>query len=138
MNGRGLILALGVALLSACGDSYSSGPDNGSTSLTGSYRGTVDGTTGGDLFTLTATFTITEYLGGVTGTFTTDSGTGGSISGTISGANVSFMINQTTPCAGTFNGTASSSNGNSRLTGSYSGTSPCTGQVSASFVVNRS
>ena len=49
-----------------------------------------------------------------------------------------FTINQTTPCTGSFTGTGSIKNGGTRLTGTYSGASSCTGAVNASFVVNRS
>lgn len=136
MRKSAALSVLFAAALAAC-DGYSSGPDEGEGSLTGSFSGTVEGTAGGDPFTLTATFTLTEYLNGVSGTFTTSDGTGGTVTGTISGSTVSFTINQSTPCAGTFNGTASISNGADRLTGTYSGNSPCTGAVSASFVTNR-
>lgn len=136
MNGRRLVLVLAGALGLAC-DGYSSGPDDGAGSLTGSFSGTVDGTADAEPFTLTVTFTLVEYLNGVTGTYTTSDGTGGSFTGTISGSTVSFSIAQGTPCVGSFTGTASSSMSGTRLTGTYSGTSPCTGQVNASFVVNR-
>jgi hypothetical protein len=122
------LIVLVVAVLAAC-DGYSSGPDEG--------EGSLEGTAEGDPFTLTATFTLTEYLNGVSGTYTTSDGTGGTVTGTISGSTVSFTINQGTPCVGTFTGTASISNGGDRLTGTYSGNSPCTGAVSASFVTNR-
>jgi hypothetical protein len=136
MRNSAALALLIVAVLAAC-DGYSSGPDEGEGSLTGTHSGTVEGTAGGDPFTLTVTFTLTEYRNGVTGTYTTSDGTGGTVTGTISGSTVSFTINQGTPCVGTFTGTASISNGSDRLTGTYSGSSPCTGAVSASFVTNR-
>jgi hypothetical protein len=83
------------------------------------------------------TFTLNEYLNGVTGTYSTSDGTGGTVTGTISGSTVSFTINQATPCVGAFSGSASISNGGDRLTGTYSGNSPCTGAVTASFEMNR-
>lgn len=128
-------LVIAAALMAAC-DSYSSGPDNGDGILSGAYTGAVHGTIEEPL-DLVATFTLTEYLGTVTGTFTTDDGMAGSISGTVSGSNVAFTINQTAPCAGTFSGTATISDAGGRLMGTYSGDSPCTGAVTAIFDLTR-
>ena len=124
-----------AAAIVAC-DSYSSDPDTDG-SLSGTWTGSAEGTTNGDPFELAVTFTLTEYLGGLSGTFATEGGTTGGLNGTVSGANVSFTISQSSPCAGTFPGTASISMGGTRLTGTYSGVSGCTGQLTASFVVDR-
>lgn len=134
--GIALVVALALMLLMAC-DSYSSGPDDEDGVLSGTYTGMVDGTAAGDPLAFVVTFTLTEYLDTVTGTFVTDAGTAGSVSGTVNGSNVTFSINQTLPCAGTFEGTGSITNAGGVLTGTYAGTSPCTGSVTASFVVNR-
>jgi hypothetical protein len=83
------------------------------------------------------TFTLTEYLGGVAGTFTAADGTAGSISGTVNGTSLTFTITQTAPCAGMHDGTATIANAGDRLTGFYMGSSPCTGPVNANFVVDR-
>ncbi|HET9332476.1 MAG TPA: hypothetical protein VFQ21_02705 [Gemmatimonadota bacterium] len=132
MSNRRLLVVLAVTLLIAC-DGYSSGPEDDG-SLTGTYTGEAE-IIGVEV--LDVTFRLTEYLGGVTGTFTAADGTAGSIAGSISGSTLTFTITQTAPCAGSHDGTASIENGGDRLSGFYMGSSPCTGPVNANFVTNR-
>ena len=131
------LMLLGIVSLAACGG-YSSGPaGNGDGNLVaGTYTGSVNGTADSQPFTLNVTFTLVQSGDSFNGTFTTND-TGGSASGTVNGLNVTFTINQTSPCNGTFTGAGTISSSGGRITGSYSGTSPCTGPVSAAFVVDR-
>jgi len=132
MRNFAALLLLAVSVLAAC-DGYSSGPD-GDGLLSGSYTGEAE-IIGVEV--VDVTFTLTEYLGGVTGTFTASDGTAGSISGSVNGSTWTFTITQSAPCAGSHEGTATVENGGDRLTGFYMGSSPCTGPVNASFVVDR-
>ena len=131
-NYSAALSVLVVAILAAC-DGYSSGPEDDGL-LTGTYTGEAE-IIGAEV--LDVTFTLTEYLGGVTGSFTAADGTTGSIAGSISGSTLTFTITQTAPCAGSHDGTAAIENGGDRLSGFYMGSSPCTGPVNASFVINR-
>ena len=79
MSDRRWLVVLAATLLMAC-DGYSSGPEDDGL-LTGTYTGEAE-IIGVEV--LDVTFTLTEYLGGVTGTFTAADGTTGSIAGSIS------------------------------------------------------
>ena len=118
-------MVLAATLVIAC-DGYSSGPEDDDGSLTGTYTGEAE-IIGVEV--LDVTFTLTEYLGGVTGSFTAADGTTGSIAGSINGSTLTFTITQTAPCAGSHDGTASIENGGDRLSGFYMGSSPCAGPV---------
>jgi hypothetical protein len=128
-----MVLVGAAAVVVAC-DGYSSGPDSGDGAVTGMYRGEAE-IIGAEA--VEVTFTLTEYLGGVTGTLTAADGTVGSISGTVNGTSLTFTITQTAPCAGMHDGTATIANAGDRLTGFYMGSSPCTGPTNANFVVDR-
>ncbi|HEU4464241.1 MAG TPA: hypothetical protein VFS53_04280 [Gemmatimonadota bacterium] len=122
-----------VATLVAACDSYSSGPETGEGAVTGRYTGQVDLA---DDQVAELTLNLTEYLGGVTGSFSLDNGSSGSLTGTVSGSTVSFTISQSIPCVASLVGTATISNGGDRLIGSFSGTS-CDVPVNVSFDVTR-
>lgn len=130
---RFALVLLGIVSLTAC-DGYSSGPAGNGALVTGTYTGTV--TISGAQAPLSVTFTLAQTGNSFTGTFTT-SDTGGTASGTVTGSTATFTINQTAPCTGSFTGTATITNSGGHISGSYSGTSPCTGPISATFVVNR-
>lgn len=131
-------LMFAILTLAAC--SYDSpaggyGP-GGNNALSGTYSGTATGSLGGSPVTLNVSFTLTHNGTTLNGSFSTDTGTTGTFTGTVDGSTVTFTISQANPCAGTFTGTANSGT-SGRLAGSYSGTSPCSGSLSASFVVLR-
>lgn len=130
------LVLLGIVSLEACGG-YSSGPDGNGALVAGTYTGTVTGTVNGEPLSLQATFALSQSGDAIAGTFSTNAGTSGSISAILSGTTATFTISQTTPCAGTFTGTGTITNSGGRISGSYAGTSPCNGSVSATFVVNR-
>ncbi len=139
MRGVASALVIATGLLTGCGESYSSGLDNGDVVVvSGSYRGIVSGTAGGEPFTANAILVLSrDTLNQVAGTLTTDAGSTAMLGGTVSILGIGFEMAQTSPCPGSFHGSASVAKGGDRLTGSYSGSSMCEGSVSASFVVDR-
>lgn len=134
MRGSQLFLVAAVAMAAAC-DDYGSGPDPSESPLTGTYTGAVEIV---GVETVDVTFSLTEYLGAVTGTLTAADGTTGSITGTVSGSTLDFTVTVTAPCAGEYDGFAEIEAGGRRLSGGYFGGLPCVGPLNAFFVVDRS
>jgi hypothetical protein len=131
------MLLVGCAMVLAACDGYGTEPESGETSLTGSFHGMVEGleVDRDNPISHTVNLTLTEYLGTLSGSFSITGAYGsGSVSGTVTGSTVSFVLHQTAPCAGTFTGTATFDG--DRLTGSFSGAG-CRGTVTASLEVNR-
>lgn len=128
------VVAILVVWLAAGCDEYGSGPDEGTGPLTGTYTGEGE-VVGVD--TVDITFSLTEYLGIVTGTFTATDGTTGSVTGTTDGSQLDFTVAVTAPCAGEYDGFAEILDGGRRLSGGYFGGLPCVGPLNASFVVDR-
>ena len=127
---------LSAVLMVAC-DSYSTGPEDDKEPLRGDFYGTIEGLEidRENPFSRTVNLHLTEYLGTLNGSFSIVGAYGsGTVSGTVTGSTISFILHQTAPCAGTFAGTATFAG--DRLTGTYSG-SGCRGNVTASFEVNR-
>jgi len=132
MRGSRLVLGL-AALLAAC-DDYGSGPVDGDGPLTGTYTGTAEIV---GVETIDVTFSLSEYLGIVTGTISAADGTMGSITGTTNGSTLDFTVDVTAPCAGEYDGFAEIEDGGRRLSGGYFGGLPCVGPLNAFFVVDR-
>lgn len=129
--------ALLVAVL-ACSDNGNTGPEP---TQDADFSGTWDvvmTVTGGNQLPagteVDATLTVSQTGNTCTGTFNTEQGLGGQITGTVSGNTVSLTLNQGPPCPGTYTGSATLS-GNT-VTGSYSGTD-CFGTIAADFTGTR-
>lgn len=131
-----LLVACAVALAAAC-DDYGTGPEEDESSLNGLFHGTVEGleVDRDNPFSHTVNLTLTEYLGTVSGSFSITGAYGsGTVTGTVTGSTVSFVLHQSEPCTGTFTGTATFDG--DLLTGTFSGAG-CRGDVTASLEVNR-
>lgn len=131
-------LAFALLTLAACGYDTPAGGygPGGENALSGTYSGTATGNLGGTPVTLNVLFTLNHNGTTLNGAFSTDAGTNGTFAGTVNGSTVTFTINQSNPCAGTFTGTANAGTVG-RLSGSYSGSAPCSGSLSATFTVLR-
>jgi hypothetical protein len=68
----------------------------------------------------------------VTGTVMDAGGFESDMTGTVDGQTLTFTLSQGKPCAGSFTGAGTASDGDTVLTGSYSGTD-CNGTFSADF-----
>lgn len=128
------LLALAMA---GCGDDGDSPTIPDSVDLTGRFVAAVEGTASGAPFTDVVTVSLRQSQTGVTGTFLSEAATGGSVTGTISGGTFTFNLALTFPCQGTYIGSARVEQSGDRLVGSYSGTTPCSGTVDASFTATR-
>ncbi len=103
--------------------------------VNGTYRGTIEGTQDSWPFSMTLTITLNQAGKQVNGTWNTSGGTSGSISGEIQGDNIrDFTVTQTSPCSGTFTGSAIVYDKGEEIRGNYHGSS-CYGYVSATFEV---
>ena len=76
--------------------------------------------------------TVSQVGNGVTGKVLNNAGSEFDLAGTVNGQNFTFTLTKDKPCAGTFSGSATAMNGNTELTGSYSG-ADCRGAISAEF-----
>jgi hypothetical protein len=79
-----------------------------------------------------ATFSLVQSGANVTGTFAIIGFGSGGVTGTVSGGVLSFTVTETSPCPGTFTGTATSDDGFRSMVGSFSGTD-CDGFWSANI-----
>jgi type V secretory pathway adhesin AidA len=98
-------------------------------------RGTVTGGTQqrvGRKFNLV--LTLSQVDSEVTGAVMTGLGMEWDATGTLNGQVLTFTLTQSQPCAGSYSGAGTASNGDSELTGSFSGTD-CNGTLSADFTV---
>ena len=84
----------------------------------------------------TAVITVIQSGSTVSGTFSTSGGNVGQLSGSISGADASFTVNQGPPCVGTFNGFGMVNATSDQMNGTYSGTA-CTGTLQASITASK-
>ena len=133
-----LLAAIFLLAIMACsgGGSDSGGGDDSSNSsqpsgkATGAWKGSYNSTVSG---TKTMTFSIQQNDNDLTGTFYSSTGAYGSISGSVSGNDVSFTMTITNPgCSGSFSGTGIINTQNNLTTMSfqYSGSSTCGGSES--------
>ena len=134
-------LFMSTVLFVGCSDS----PE--SLSLAPTPEAAVDGiwtlegnVTGGTLVPVGSRFTlvmnISQLGNGMTGTVQSENGMRRPMTGTVDGQDLTFRITQGKPCAGTFSGSGTAMNGNTKLIGSYSG-SDCNGSLTAEFTAGR-
>jgi hypothetical protein len=103
--------------------------------MTGMFLGGEAGTEGGTPFDQSVTIFLIQNGTSVSGIAASNSGTYSTITGTVSGSSISSLtVNEPSPCAGTFTGSATLNNGD--LTGSIAGTSTC-GSLSASLSLSK-
>lgn len=137
---RTLAFAMAVALgVSACGGGGYSPTAPSNTNVTGTWDGQVTVTGGSQLAAgtrFTVIVTLAQSGNMVSGTFATEGGASGQLSGSVSGQALSFAIAQGPPCAGTFDGSAAVSTANTQMSGAYSG-SDCNGTLQANFTASR-
>ena len=87
-------------------------------------------------YTWTGVFTMIQSDSTVSGTFSTQIGGIGQISGTVSEDDVSFTSTQGTFCSGFFNGFALVNAASNQMSGTYSGVD-CSGTLQASFTATK-
>jgi hypothetical protein len=140
---KSLFTILALTILSCGGGGGGGDGNNPMTPSDANVAGTWDAlmtVTGGVQappgFQFTATFTLAQTGSSVTGTFATEGGLSGQISGSVSGTSINFTITQGEPCSGSFTGIGGVSGSGAQINGSYSG-SDCNGSLSASFVANK-
>lgn len=106
-----------------------------SPALTGIFVGAEVGTQNSATFQQQVTLFLIQNGSSVSGSYSTGSGTSGTVSGTISGSSLSVNIVEGAPCAGTYGGTLTVSN--TLISGTISGSSASCGQVSATVGLNK-
>ena len=134
------LLAFLIVTLSGCGggDDGGTGPSQDA-NLAGTWNATITVTGGTQLAPgtqFTAVFALTQTGTSVSGTFLTEGGLSGALSGTVSDQSFSFAVSQGAPCLGTFNGSGSVTPSGTRLDGSYSG-ADCDGTLESDFVATK-
>jgi hypothetical protein len=139
-----------VAYVSAAGDylvvvagfeptdrgAYSIVADIGPLALQGVYAGTASGTYAGFPFSAEISFALSTSGSVVTGSWTTDAGVSGTLTGTISGSTLTFTLAENVPCTGSWSGTANIQQAGAFLSGSFSG-SDCGGSGTLTFTAER-
>ena len=128
-----ICLCLPLLLLPACGAAPAV------QDLTGTWEGTltgIRGDQGGAVITDEVVFELVQIDDAVTGTFATQGGATGDLTGSLQSGEYVFTITQTGICVGSFTGTAAISAVNGLLEGSYEG-SDCAGSIEASFTAAR-
>jgi len=78
------------------------------------------------------TMTVSQVGNGVTGTVMDENGSVFDLAGTVKGQSLTFTLTQDKPCAGTFTGSATAMNGDTKIIGDYSGNG-CRGSITAEF-----
>ena len=132
------LLALVVAL-TACGGGYSSPTMSPTPSVAGTWDAavTVTGGTESPVGTrFSAVLALAQSGSNVSGTFTTTTGSDGTVTGTVSGQVFTFTGTQTAPCAGSFSGTGTLGVYNTSMSGAYSG-SDCGGTFQTTFTATK-
>ena len=126
------------ALLSGCGGDDDDGM-TGDVNVTGTWDAVMTVTGGTQApagMQFTAVLTLAQSGSSVTGTFRTEGGLSGQVSGSVSGQFLSFTLSQGYPCSGTFRGSGTVNDLGTRFPGSYSG-SDCHGTLEASVVATK-
>ncbi len=137
LSGCAMVLAF-VALASCGGDGGSGGTGPALTALTGTYSGTATITNQANPSQpFTVNFTVVGNGSGNTlsGIWVVG-GSAGTLSGTVSGSAATFSLLETSPCSGSFTGTATISDDGNHAEGTFSG-SDCDGVQTATFVLDR-
>lgn len=101
----------------------------GPATVTGTWYATIDLP---GLGNLSATLSLVQTDASVSGTVAIVGFGSGSLVGNVSGETMNFVINELSPCAGTFNGTAAINEDYRSVAGSFSG-SDCDAFWSATF-----
>lgn len=105
--------------------------------LNGTYSGDVVAQLRGQSATLRLSFTLVQSGEHLVGTWSTNNGGSGTVTGTVSGSQITaFKARQLNPCPGEFTGAVTIERNAAQLRGSYSG-ADCGGAISAVFTVNR-
>lgn len=105
--------------------------------LNGTYSGDVVTQLRGQSATLRLSFTLVQSGEHLVGTWSTNNGGSGTVTGTVSGSKITaFKARQLNPCPGEFTGAVTIERNAAELRGSYSG-ADCGGAISAVFTVNR-
>ena len=105
--------------------------------VSGTYTGSMSGTVYGSPYAGTLTITLTQNQDSVSGSYTSDVGSSGTVSITlVPNTTADLTAFQASPCSGTFIGWASVEESGDRITGSHSGTD-CGGTVTTTFDVTR-
>jgi len=105
--------------------------------LNGTYSGDVVAQLRGQSATLRLSFTLVQSGEHLVGTWSTNNGGSGTVTGTVSGSQITaFRAKQLNPCPGEFTGTVTIERNAAELRGSYKG-ADCGGAISAVFTVNR-
>lgn len=126
-----------VLSLHGCGSSSSnSGSSPSAVSFAGTYSGQEKGTQDGIDFVQNIEFVLTQSGNNIGGTWISEIGGSGTLSGTVSGMAITdFKIVETDAnCPGSYVGSAILSSGS--LNGTVAGTTEC-GTVSASFTADK-
>ena len=142
---RGLsILAIAALVLTVAGGACSKGGGSSTptepspANVAGTWSGSASDSSGPGTMTWQLTQSGSSFSGSLTMTDTTTSVTGrGTVSGTLSGSSLQFSLsvpaggfdNPYASCSATVSGSGTASA--SSITGSYSGSSTCTGTISA-------
>jgi len=103
----------------------------------GTYEGIVTGRARQQPFERDVVVTLDQSDEAITGTFTFPDFSAGVVDGTVNGSLASFTFTQTTPCEGTFVGSATIQDSGDTLSGPFSGSSSCTGKIRANFLLTR-
>lgn len=105
--------------------------------VNGTFSGVLQGSVGNQPFSLRITFTVAESDGYVVGTFATNAGASGTLTGKLDGARIAgFRARQVRPCVADFTGAVAVEDDGRILRGTYSG-DDCTGPVVATFAASR-
>jgi len=102
--------------------------------MTGTFAGQSFGYSGGHISSSDLILTLVGAGNQVKGTWTSEKGKSGKVTGTRASSNTSLRLDQIEPCAGTYAGSAVIIEGGLRLHGSYTG-ADCKGKVDVSFIV---
>jgi hypothetical protein len=132
--------AFAVALLASFGcGSRSDSVTGTSPNADGTWLATMT-TTGGTQAPPGTQFTVTLDLAqasnDVVGTFTTQGGASGILTGTISGQTITLNATQAPPCDGTYDGVGTMNAASTSMSGTYSG-SDCYGTLQATFTATK-
>ena len=126
----GLCLATALAVLPACGDGGNAPTPPGNVrTFVGDYTASLQ-----PGVTYVGRLAIVQTGGSITGTLTTSAGRSATVSGTISGSQITATFTYTDGCAGSASATAEFSADEHTVTGVYQSTD-CLGSYSGTFVL---
>jgi hypothetical protein len=139
MKRLALLALIAVFVLVGCGggggDNSGPAPIPPTVDITGTWDAsmTVTGGTQAPVgFHWTAVFTVIQSGSSVIGTGITSSGSGGQVSGSVSGDDLVITLTQTSPCNGIYHGNGMVNAASNQMSGTYSG-SDCNGTLQTSF-----